>query len=173
MLRCSDKKCEHVPPPPPLPIISDAQLQLDISEVHRRFEELAKSNDKRIVLLSKCLKSDLKWAGSSFIVFLGGGVEKLLDFLSETTLDGTPAHDIDLYRTSKEVKGLGKRFVTNAWKFTAKSKGSVNKISLVENMQVGIPLKLEVDQVNVYKGTTSPSTDLWPNFCATYKNEGS
>ena len=38
-------------------------------------------------------------------------------------------------------------------------------------MQVGILLKLEVDQVNVYKGTISPSTDLWPNLCATYKNE--
>ena len=51
---------------------------------------------------------ELKWAGSSLIVFLGRGVESLLSFLAEEDVEGNLLHDIDLYRTTEDTQKLGK-----------------------------------------------------------------
>jgi hypothetical protein len=107
----------------------------------------------------------MKWAGSSLIKFLSGGVSALLSHLSETKAedDETPAHDIDLY-LSKESKQLGKRFVTKAWDFEEVSKGAVDQILLTPRAgNNSVPLL--IDQVNLFKSTFLRGTDLWGNIC--------
>jgi hypothetical protein len=128
----------------------------------------------RAELIVKCLDSGMKWAGSSFIVFLSQGVDTLLSFLSETkessctssnsststsstsSSRGELAHDVDVYRLNSNTKSLGAQFVTNKWKLPTKptKAGAVDKFSftLVKPTNSLVPgTKFDVDQVNLYK----------------------
>ena len=71
--------------------------------------DLVKSKDQRAMGIVRCLKRGLKWAGSSFIEFVSGGVSRLLQFLSEMREDSNPMHDVDMYRTTKKTGTLGVR----------------------------------------------------------------
>jgi hypothetical protein len=144
--------------------------------VDERFTELEASNDIRAKFIVKCLQNHIKWAGSSFIVFMGGGVATLFEFLDEVKDDGTPAHDIDLYRKSKKTQKLGTRFAgMKVWKFEELAKKrAVKAFRLTEKNPQGDqrPKLLDLDEVNLFKGSISPSTDLWPNLCAGVDEKG-
>ena len=113
------------------PVIAREEKSADNAVVQGRFAELERSRDERAVLLARLLQHGFMWAGSSFIVFISRGVTGLLDFLTETDADGNPSHDIDLYRVSKTVKGLGKRKIRSMWAIIGKSKKrSVDRFSI-------------------------------------------
>jgi hypothetical protein len=170
LLRCSDKQCGHVQQErAAIPVIAREQTKKDNAVVQRRFTELERSRDERAVLLVRVLQHGFMWAGSSFIVFISGGVTGLLDFLSETDEDGNPSHDIDLYRVSKTVGGLGKRKIGGKWAITGQSKKrSVVRFSI--ELKNAPKRRLELDQVNLFKSTLSPSTDMW-SLCASYTKD--
>jgi hypothetical protein len=111
LLVCSDGECGHVQPRAQPASLSRAQRRNDEAVAQSRFEQLEQSSDERAILIVRCVKRGLKWAGSSFVVFMGGGVDRLLEFLSEQDDKGDPAHDVDMYRTSKDTPSLGKRMV--------------------------------------------------------------
>jgi len=176
LLKCKGGECGHVQPRPPLPPLATALLNADTDKVDERFTELEASNDIRAKFIVKCLQNHIKWAGSSFIVFMGGGVATLFEFLDEVKDDGTPAHDIDLYRKSKKTQKLGTRFAgMKVWKFEELAKKrAVTAFRLTEKNPQGDqrPKLLDLDEVNLFKGSISPSTDLWPNLCAGVDEKG-
>ena len=170
LLACSDGNCNHAEPPPPLPGISAEDEKADSAQVSQLFAELVRSQDERAKLLVKCVKGGLKWAGSSFTEFLSKGVEGLLKFLSEkipATADAPEslAHDIDLYRINDSTQKLGKRFIGTQWECPGALKArAVDKFHLV--LKQDNKTQLQIDQVNLHKSNINPSTDLWPNICA-------
>jgi len=176
LLKCKGGECGHVQPRPPLPPLATALLNADTERVAERFKELEGSDDIRAQFIVKCLQNHIKWAGSSFIIFMGGGVATLLAFLGESKVDGTPAHDIDLYRKSKKTQKLGARFSgMKVWKFEGLAKKrAVEAFRLTERKPPAgqRPKLLDVDEVNLFKGSISPSTDLWPNLCAGVDENG-
>jgi hypothetical protein len=175
LLRCSDQTCGHgtrrvVPPLP------EQQRVLDNDEkVRDRFKELEGNSDPRCQLLVKCLKAGMIWAGSSYVHFLAFGTDSLLDFLSARApaqADASPSpllHDVDLYRKSKVHPGLGKRFIGKGWSFEATKARAVDKCKL---KHAATGLELDIDQVNLFKSNFQPSTDLWPNLCASIDTDG-
>ena len=176
LLKCKGGECGHVQPRPPLPPLATTLLNVDTEKVTERFMELEASKDIRTTFIVKCLQNHIKWAGSSFIVFMGGGVATLFEFLDELKDDGTPAHDIDLYRKSKTTQKIGTRFAgMSVWKFEVlPKKRAVEAFRLTErNPPAGQrPKLLDIDEVNLFKGSFSPSTDLWPNLCAGVDEKG-
>jgi hypothetical protein len=112
LVKFQECDCGHVEPPAPPPTISVQDKQADEALVKTRFQKLTECTDPRAQLIVKCLAHGMLWAGSSFTVFMGGGVEALLDFLNERGENNKPAHDVDLYPTSDDVQALGARFVT-------------------------------------------------------------
>ena len=172
LLICSDGECKHTTPPPPPPKISASDQSADSDKVSELFDNLHASQDERAKLLIKCLTAGLKWAGSSFTEFLSKGTAGLLLFLSEKnpSTGDTPAsvsHDIDLYRPNDSTQKLGKRFIGNEWISSGPVKArAVDKwnLTLVSDHHI----QLQIDQVNLHKSNMNPSTDLWPNICASY-----
>jgi hypothetical protein len=180
LLRCSDGSCGHNHSRDSIPGVTAQQQKLDAAKVKEKLSALTASTDPRARLIVKCLENGMQWAGSSFIVFLSQGVEKLLSFLSETDDHGQLAHDVDLYRLTEATKELGQRFVTNIWNFPKPKTqehvkaGAVNKITLTLSKTVGsleTGSKLAVDQVNLFKSKMKPSTDIWPNLCCSASGE--
>jgi hypothetical protein len=122
------------------------------------------------------MKNGMLWAGSTLIEFLSGGVSRLMSFLSECT-DGRPDHDIDLYRERESTQKFGVRFAgMSTWdqrpdpetnKKGPNKAGAVRKFQLISK-QDQPPILVDVDEVNLFKRSISPSTDLWPNLCAVY-----
>jgi hypothetical protein len=163
LLRCSSG-CDHVQTSLVTPTIPSHDTEMDQILVNRRLVELEKSTDPRAVLLMKCLKNGMKWAGSSFITFLRGGVAELLQLLSERNEDGSPAHDLDLYRDSDGVQRLGIMFVgKQIWEFASKKKGrAVTEILLT--LRDGGDMLL-IDQVDRFKSKFPQGTDIWGNLC--------
>jgi hypothetical protein len=92
LLKCSDKTCEHVPPPAPLPVVSQESIRANAITVRKRFAELERSTDRGVMLLVKCLRAGTRWAGSSLVTFISGGVWALRLFLAERTELGEPVH---------------------------------------------------------------------------------
>lgn len=72
LLKCKSSNCGHVQPRPPLPPLPPVAISLDDATTVARFKELETSKDPRAEFIVKCLKYHMKWAGSSFIVFMGG-----------------------------------------------------------------------------------------------------
>lgn len=93
-------------------------------------------------------------------MFLASGITHLLRFLSETDAHGDPLHDIDLYRTEKGGRGVGKRLIGSGWGYRKPvlKKRAVERFSLEHTTRGdGRVLRLEIDQVNMYKGSLSPA----------------
>ena len=171
MLKYTDGKCDHeADNSPPLPEVSLSDQADDVKKMKERFKELQASTDPRAKLLCKCLNNNMKWAGSSFIEFVSKGTEGLLNFLSETKQGSvTLAHDVDLYRSTDDDGKLGKRFVGTQWDCPQpKTAGAVRKFSLT--LKANGQVRLDVDEVNLYRSSMLPSTDLWPHVCASKCN---
>jgi hypothetical protein len=120
LLACSDG-CDHSEDANAIPNISQNEVVSCEAKLLHRAVQLEGSTDPRAELIMKCLRAGYKWAGSALLRFISHGLEELLRFLSECNADGSPAHDLDFYRDSKDVQALGKRFVgLKVWNFEKK-----------------------------------------------------
>ena len=73
-----------------------------------------------------------------------------------------------LARCDENSQKLGARFVGRYWRIENMEKaGGVDKVTL--KSKTG-NTRLDIDQVNLPKSKMQPSTDLWPNLCASYKD---
>ena len=169
LLQCSDGKCGHVEPCSPPPGVPNETIRNDNATVRKRFRELEFSDDVRLMLIVKCLKAGMRWAGSSLVTFLSEGVSGLRIFLSACSDDGKLLHDVDLYREHSKIKKIGVRFLTKKWLLTSTEKcRGVDKFELEYKASQS---RLAIDQVNQFKTTLSPSTDIWGNLCAAFNTQ--
>lgn len=90
------------------------EISADKSSLAARLHELTNSDDARAVLLVDLLRAGYKWAGSSFITFLGLGLGPTLSLLAKVDANHVHLHDVDMYRCPVEVDGGTEELPTSA-----------------------------------------------------------
>jgi hypothetical protein len=160
---CAVGLCDHAGPTWEVP--SKEEQKQDEVSLAKRFAELTKSADPRAKLLSKLLRSGYTWAGSSFIVFLGGGLDKALPWLAMEDNAGDNLHDADVYCEEKKLSTLSKELL-RGWRGEPKDAFGVQKYTLTHTATKS---KMAVDCVS--RGSwTLPGSDLFASLHARFNS---